>query len=113
MSTDCIFCKIAKKEIPAKVVAENDQALAFVDLSPQAPTHVLVIPKKHISKVSEAGEADQALLGSVLLLANQVALEHGIQDYRMVINNGESAGQTVFHLHLHLLAGRKFNWPPG
>jgi len=113
MSDECIFCKIVRGEIPAKVVAQNDQALAFVDLSPQAPTHLLVIPKKHLAQVDRAGAEDQELLGAVVLLANQVAKEQGLEDYRLVINNGETAGQTVFHLHLHLLGGRNFNWPPG
>lgn len=113
MSEQCIFCKIASKAIPAKLVAEDDWSLAFFDLNPQAPTHVLVIPKGHLGRIGEAQPKDQEGLGRLMLFAAQVAKKLGLEDYRLVINNGAGAGQTVFHLHLHLLAGREFSWPPG
>ncbi|OGH00204.1 MAG: histidine triad nucleotide-binding protein [Candidatus Lambdaproteobacteria bacterium RIFOXYD1_FULL_56_27] len=113
MSENCLFCKIASKAIAAKVVAEDDGNLAFWDLNPQAPTHVLVIPKGHLGRIGEAQPQDQERLGRLMLFAAQVAEQLGLKDYRLVINNGAGAGQTVFHLHLHLLAGREFSWPPG
>ncbi|EYF06355.1 histidine triad nucleotide-binding protein [Chondromyces apiculatus] len=111
----CIFCKIANKEIPTKVVLEDDDWLAFHDTNPQAPTHVLVIPKRHVAGLREATPEDQALLGKVLLGAQQVAQKLGIGDsgFRTVINSGANAGQTVFHLHVHVLGGRAMGWPPG
>ena len=112
--SDTIFAKIIRKEIPADIVFEDDLCLAFKDVNPQAPTHILIIPKKPISKLAEAVNEDQALLGHLLLKAREIADSLGLGDaYRVVINNGEQAGQTVFHLHLHLLAGRPFSWPPG
>ena len=112
MST--IFGKIIKREIPADIIFEDDQCLAFRDVNPQAPTHVLVIPKKEIPRLADASRADQALLGHLLLAANEIAKTLGVQDaYRLVVNNGAEVGQSVFHLHLHLLAGRSFRWPPG
>jgi len=109
-----IFDKIIKREIPADIVFEDDQCLAFRDVNPQAPTHVLLIPKKEIPRLADAGSADQALLGHLLLAANEVARHLGVADaFRLVINNGAEVGQSVFHLHLHLLAGRSFRWPPG
>lgn len=111
MST--IFQKIIDKEIPADIVYEDEQALAFRDTQPQAPTHILVIPRKPIVKVSEMGEEDKDLLGHLLWVAAQVARQEGLEDYRLVINNGEGAGQSVFHLHVHLLGGRELGWPPG
>ena len=113
MSQDCIFCQIAQGKIEAQVVAQNQDAIAIVDLNPQAPTHILVIPRIHLSRIAAAKVDKKALLGSLLLFAAEVAKTQGVDDYRMVINNGEKAGQTVFHLHLHLLAGREFSWPPG
>lgn len=112
MST--IFGKIVRREIPAEIVYEDDLCLAFRDINPQAPTHVLVIPKKEIPRLSDAEGPDQALLGHLLLAANRVARQLGVADaFRLVVNNGAPAGQSVFHLHLHILAGRGFRWPPG
>ncbi|MYB88934.1 MAG: histidine triad nucleotide-binding protein [Proteobacteria bacterium] len=112
--SETIFSKIICKEIPADIVYEDDLCLAFKDVNPQAPTHVLIIPKKPIPKLAEATDEDQALLGHLLLKARDIATSLGLGDaYRIAINNGEQAGQTVFHLHLHLLAGRPFSWPPG
>jgi histidine triad (HIT) family protein len=110
---DTIFGKIARGEAPADIVYEDDLALAFRDLSPQAPTHVLVIPRKPIAQLSEAEEADASLLGHLLLVANRVATAEGLEDYRIAINNGAGAGQTVFHLHVHVVGGRPLGWPPG
>ncbi|MEL6319709.1 MAG: histidine triad nucleotide-binding protein [Cyanobacteria bacterium J06626_14] len=114
MSEDTIFGKIIRREIPADIVYEDDLALAFKDINPQAPVHVLVIPKKPIPKLADAQPDDQALLGHLLLtaktIANQLGLEKG---YRVIINTGEDGGQTVFHLHLHLLGGRALQWPAG
>ena len=111
---DTIFAKIISKEIPADIVYEDDECLAFRDVNPQAPVHILVIPKKPIARLVEAGDDDQALLGHLLLTANKVALEQGVGDaFRLVVNNGADVGQSVFHLHLHILAGRSFTWPPG
>ncbi|HTT08727.1 MAG TPA: histidine triad nucleotide-binding protein [Gammaproteobacteria bacterium] len=109
-----IFAKIIDKEIPAKIVHEDDLCLAFHDVAPRAPMHVLIIPKKPIAKLADATAADQAVLGHMLLKAAQIAKDQGYEDaYRLVVNNGEGAGQTVFHLHIHLLGGRPFTWPPG
>jgi histidine triad (HIT) family protein len=110
--TDCIFCKIINKEIPSKIVCETDYALAFEDISPQAPVHILVIPRKHFADVIEAEDAE--LLGKLLLLAGKIAKDKNIEDgFRLVINKGAKAGQTVFHLHIHILGGRSLGWPPG
>lgn len=109
-----IFSKIIKREIPADIVYEDDLCLAFRDINPQAPIHVLVIPKQEIARLSDAKQQDQTLLGHLLLAANKVARELGVQDaFRVVVNNGAGAGQSVFHLHLHVLGGRPFRWPPG
>ncbi len=109
-----LFGKIIRREIPADVVYEDDLCLAFRDINPQAPTHVLVIPKKEIAKLSDAGAEDQALLGHLMLAAGKIARSLGVGDtFRLVVNNGAEAGQSVFHLHLHILAGRKLRWPPG
>ncbi|MDX1519255.1 MAG: histidine triad nucleotide-binding protein [Gammaproteobacteria bacterium] len=112
--TDTIFSKIINREIPADIVYEDDQCLAFRDVNPQAPVHILVIPKKPITMLAESTDEDGPLLGHLLLTARQIASDEGFGDaFRLVINNGEKAGQTVFHLHVHILAGRGFNWPPG
>ena len=111
MST--IFQKIIDKEIPADIVYEDEQALAFRDIQPQAPTHILVIPRKPIVNVSEMEAADRELLGHLLWVAAEVARQEGLEDYRLVTNKGEGAGQSVFHLHVHLLGGRELGWPPG
>ncbi len=108
-----IFLKIINKEIPADIIYEDDISIAFNDISPQAPTHILVIPKKEIQKISEADESDKELLGHLLLVAKKITDENNIKDFRLVVNNGTEAGQTVFHLHIHILAGRTFGWPPG
>ena len=109
-----LFTKIINREIPADIVYEDEQCLAFRDIDPKAPTHILIIPKKEIPKISEAAAEDQKLLGHLLLKAGDIARSEGVSDnFRLVVNNGESAGQTVFHLHIHLMAGRTFNWPPG
>jgi len=112
---DCIFCKIAEGKIPAKVIWQNDELLAFHDISPQAPTHALIIPKTHIANLGEATEDTETLLGRMLLAANRVASELGIEKtgYRLVINHGRDGMQTVPHLHIHLLGGRMLGWPPG
>ena len=115
MVDDCLFCKIAAGEIPAKVVHRDDDVVAFEDINPQAPFHVLVIPRRHISTLNDADDADDALLGRLVLRAARIAAEHGhdADGYRTVFNCNRRAGQTVFHIHLHLLAGRDLNWPPG
>lgn len=111
MST--VFQKIIDKEIPADIVYEDEDALAFRDVQPQAPTHILVIPRKPIEKVAEMEAEDKELLGHLLWVAAEVARQEGLEDYRLVTNNGEGAGQSVFHLHIHLLGGRQLGWPPG
>jgi len=112
--SETIFTKIINKEIPAAIVYEDDLCLAFRDINPQAPVHILIIPKKPIPKLNDAGAADQELLGHLMLVANKVADAEGVADaFRLVLNNGAGAGQEVFHMHLHLLAGRSFTWPPG
>ena len=108
-----IFLKIINKEIPADIVYEDDKVLAFNDISPQAPTHILIIPKKEIKKLHDTNEGDCELLGHLMLAAKKIMADKQIKHYRLVINNGSEAGQTVFHLHLHILAGRDFCWPPG
>lgn len=109
-----IFSKIIKREIPSDIVYEDDLCLAFRDINPQAPTHVLLIPKQEIPKLVDAKEQDRHVLGHLLLAANEVARQLGVADaFRVVVNNGAGAGQSVFHLHLHILAGRSFRWPPG
>lgn len=112
--SDTIFSKIIKREIPADIIYEDDLSLAFRDVRPQAPVHVLIVPKKPIPMLEQATAEDQALLGHLLLVAGKVARQLNVQDaFRLVVNNGADAGQTVFHLHLHLLSGRPFDWPPG
>ena len=109
-----IFGKVISREIPAQIVYEDDLCLAFRDINPQAPTHVLLIPKKEIPRLVDAGAEDQALLGHMMIAAGKVARELGVGDaFRLVINNGADAGQSVFHLHMHILGGRGFVWPPG
>jgi len=111
--TDCLFCRIAAHEIPSRAVYEDARVYAFEDIAPQAPTHVLLVPKKHIGRIAEAGAGDSALIGELASRAAAIARERGLADYRLVLNNGEGAGQSVFHLHIHLLGGRRFSWPPG
>jgi histidine triad (HIT) family protein len=109
---DCLFCKIAAGEIPADIVRETDRTVAFRDINPQAPTHVLVIPREHLTDVSEL-VGDESLLALVLREAVAVAADEGIEGYRVVFNTGREAGQTVFHVHAHVLGGRGMSWPPG
>lgn len=113
MADDCLFCKIVRKEIPAKLVHDGDDCIAFRDIDPKAPTHVLVVPRQHISSLNEV--SDPALVGRLALVAAQIARQEGIAEsgYRTVFNTNRDAGQTVFHLHLHLLGGRSMSWPPG
>jgi len=112
--TDSIFGKIIRREIPAEIVYEDDLCLAFKDLNAQAPVHLLVIPKQPIAKLADTESKDHALLGHLLLTVKRVAEKAGLENgYRVVINNGEDGGQTVYHLHLHILGGRQMTWPPG
>lgn len=113
--SDCIFCKIVSGEIPSARVYEDDVCIAFNDLSPQAPTHILVIPREHVDSLAEAGDSDKETLGHLLLTSAKIARDKGFSDdgYRVVINTNVDGGQTVFHLHVHLLAGRPFVFPPG
>ena len=114
MSNDCLFCKIAGKKIPAKVVYEDEDVFAFEDINPQAPVHLLVCPKKHFESLDHASPEDLMVVGKVAMVAAQLARERNLQPgYRTVMNTGRGAGQTVFHLHMHLLGGRTFGWPPG
>jgi histidine triad (HIT) family protein len=109
-----LFEKIAAREIPSEIVFEDDQVVAFRDIDPKAPTHVLIVPRKVIPRVAEAGGADQSLLGHLLLKAAEVAGRLGLKDgYRLVINNGRDGGESVPHLHVHILGGRRMAWPPG
>jgi histidine triad (HIT) family protein len=114
--SDCIFCKIVAGEIPAGLVYEDDHTVAFRDINPQAPTHLLVIPRAHVASLSDAAEGNEReLLGHVMAAAAQVAAQEGLKEggYRTVINTGAGAGQSVFHLHAHVLGGRRLSWPPG
>ena len=115
MSEDCLFCKLISGEIPATEVYRDDDIFAFEDINPIAPTHILVIPIKHLSDIKSANEEDQQLLGKMLLIANQIATEKGLAEdgFRYVINTGKNGGQTVYHLHLHIIGGRSMSWPPG
>lgn len=110
---DCIFCKIAAREIPAQLVHEDGETLAFRDVNPAAPTHVLVIPKEHVARVSDLEDEHAELVGRLVLAAKKIAAAEGLEDYRLVLNCGPGAGQSVFHVHLHLLGGRAMSWPPG
>ncbi len=112
-TSDCLFCKVLERKIPAKVEYEDDKLLAFYDINPQAPVHLLLVPKKHIEKISDLEENHIALTGSLIYKAARIAEKNHWTDYRLVFNNGAQAGQSVFHIHLHLLSGRKMRWPPG
>lgn len=112
--SDCLFCKIIAGQIPASKVYEDDRVLAFNDIDPKAPTHVLIIPKQHIVGLNTAGDADAEILGYMQLIAARLGRDRGIEDgYRTVLNVGPRSGQSVFHLHLHLIGGRDMTWPPG
>ena len=115
MNDDCLFCRIAQRTLPAEIVAEDDEVLAFKDVNPQAPTHLLVIPKSHIARVSDLTQETARVVGQTVLMANRLAQQSGIAEpgYRLVMNCGPQAGQSVWHLHLHLLGGRPMKWPPG
>ncbi|RDB43543.1 histidine triad nucleotide-binding protein [Halomonas sp. DQ26W] len=112
---DCLFCKIIKREIPANIVFEDEHVLAFNDINPQAPTHILIIPKQHIATLNDIEEADLALIGRLQYTAARLAQEHGFAEdgYRVVMNCNDYGGQTVYHIHMHLMGGRRFTWPAG
>jgi len=111
----CIFCRIVERRLPARIVFEDDEIVAFEDTNPQAPIHSLIVPRKHLASLKDATPGDAALLGRLFMVAAQLARERGLETkgYRTVLNTGSWAGQSVFHLHLHLLGGRVFHWPPG
>jgi histidine triad (HIT) family protein len=115
MDSSCLFCRIAAREIPADIVRESERVVAFRDVNPQAPTHILLIPKEHVTSVAELGDHHAEVLGDIMQAAAQLARADGIADsgWRLVTNVGADAGQTVFHLHFHLLGGRSMGWPPG
>lgn len=114
-ASECIFCRIAAGEMDADIVHEDDQVLAFRDINPQAPTHILVIPREHVARVGDLEERHTDLVGRLFLAAAELAAEDGVDEtgYRLVMNTGAGAGQSVFHIHLHLLGGRPLSWPPG
>ena len=111
----CIFCRIASGEIPSNKVYETEDVFAFRDLSPQAPDHILIVPKRHIEKLADTNESDAEIMGKLMLAVSHIAFDLKLDEkgFRVVINNGETAGQSVWHLHVHLLSGRSFGWPPG
>ncbi len=112
--SNCIFCRIVRGEAPARILYQDDDVTAFRDLHPQAPVHILIVPNRHVAGVSQVGPEDTVLLGKLFVVARQLAEQEEIVDgYRLVVNNGLQAGQTVFHLHVHLLGGRALSWPPG
>ncbi len=114
-SSDCLFCKILSGDIPADIIYESDEAIAFRDINPQAPTHAVIIPRQHIASINDLGPDDAAVIGNLFLVAQHIARDEGFTDdgYRVVMNCNAAAGQTVFHVHLHLLGGRQLDWPPG
>lgn len=115
MASDCLFCRIIAGEIPSQCVYSDEEVFAFRDINPAAPSHILIIPRKHLDGIQAAQAEDQQLLGRLLLKANAIAAAEGLAEegFRYVINTGENGGQTVFHLHLHILGGRRMSWPPG
>lgn len=115
VDSNCIFCRIASGEVEADHVHDGERVMAFRDLDPKAPTHILVIPRAHVRSVSDLADGDAPMMGELLLAARDIAREEGLVEggYRLVLNSGEGAGQSVFHLHLHLMGGRAFSWPPG
>lgn len=110
---NCLFCKIAAKEIPSQIVYETNEVLAFNDIAPQAPVHIVIIPKEHIRSTEEIGDGNFTIAGKLILAASKIANDKKLDGYRLVFNCNEIAGQTVFHLHCHLLSGREMKWPPG
>jgi histidine triad (HIT) family protein len=110
---DCLFCKIIKKEIPSGAVYEDDEVFAFNDINPQAPVHILIVPKEHIATTEDLNENNSAIAGKLVLTASKIAKDMNLKGYRLVINCNEIAGQSVFHIHCHLLGGRAMGWPPG
>ena len=113
MPENCLFCKIVRGEIPAVKLYEDDEVVAFRDIAPQAPLHVLVIPKKHLDGPAAVSVEDERVVGKMMRVGNEIAVREGFPQYRAVCNNGAQAGQTVFHLHMHIIGGRSMNWPPG
>ncbi len=113
MADNCLFCKIIRGEIPAAKLYEDDDVLAFRDIAPQAPVHFLVIPKKHLNGPAAVTIEDERVVGKLMRVGNEIAIREGISHFRVVFNNGVEAGQTVFHLHMHILGGRHMAWPPG
>jgi histidine triad (HIT) family protein len=114
MDENCIFCKIVAGQIQSQKVYDDEGVIAFRDINPQAPTHIVIVPRKHIPYIADMDETDEPQMGHIVYAATQIARQEGLADgYRIVINNGEQAGQTVFHIHFHLLGGRRMNWPPG
>ncbi|MDP3980968.1 MAG: histidine triad nucleotide-binding protein [Chlamydiota bacterium] len=115
MSEDCLFCNIISKKIPARIVHEDSETLAFEDINPQAPVHILIIPKTHIERTYNLNAENIHIVGQLILIANQIARNNHVdkKGYRLVLNCNSDAGQSVFHIHIHLLGGRKMNWPPG
>jgi len=113
MPENCLFCKIIRGEIPAAKLYEDDEVFAFRDIAPQAPVHFLVIPKKHLSGPAAVNAEDEQMVGKLMRVGHQIAEKEGVTHYRVVFNNGSQAGQTVFHLHMHILGGRNMAWPPG
>jgi histidine triad (HIT) family protein len=111
----CIFCKIVNRQIPSKIIYEDDQVVAFEDVNPQAPVHSLIVPKRHIATLADMGDEDYPLISHIFKIANRIARDKGISDrgFRVVVNCNGEAGQTVFHIHFHLLGGRQMHWPPG
>ena len=114
-NTDCLFCSILSGDIPADIIFESETAIAFRDINPQAPTHVIIIPRQHVPTINDISEDDQVIVGSLYTAASTIAAAEGIADdgYRVVMNCNAAAGQSVFHIHLHLLGGRELGWPPG
>ncbi len=113
MSDNCLFCKIIRGEIPSEKLYEDKDMIAFKDISPHAPVHFLVIPKKHISGPGDIKEENEQLMGKIMRKGSEIAKQEGLEHFRVVFNNGEQAGQTVFHIHMHILGGRAMSWPPG
>jgi len=111
--SDCLFCKMIRKEINTRIAYEDDEIFAIYDINPQAPDHILVMPKKHIEKIADLQDGESELVGRVIFRAKELAAQNKREHFRLVFNNGEESGQSVFHIHLHLLAGRRMTWPPG